>query len=241
MATVDKSGERVREMFGEIAGRYDFLNHLLSLNIDRYWRWRTVRAVPPHPGAKILDLCTGTGDLAFAYNKAAHGEAQIIGADFCLPMLVIGREKGKKSDGAGVTFLEADAQQIPLEENQFDIVSVAFGLRNVADTDLGLSEMVRVCAPGGKVTVLEFSTPRWQPFGAIYGWYFRYVLPKIGQLFARNSHAAYNYLPTSVSQFPQGEELAERMRAAGLVDVGFRGLTLGVTTLYVGTKPSIEK
>ena len=133
-------------------------------------------------GAKILDLCTGTGDLAFAYNKAAQGEAQIVGADFCLPMLAIGREKGQKGDGAGVTFLEADAQQIPLEENQFDIVSVAFGLRNVADTDLGLSEMVRVCAPGGKVAVLEFSTPRWQPFGAIYGWYFRHVLPRIGQL-----------------------------------------------------------
>ncbi|QEG33154.1 bifunctional demethylmenaquinone methyltransferase/2-methoxy-6-polyprenyl-1,4-benzoquinol methylase UbiE [Bythopirellula goksoeyrii] len=237
MATVDKSGNRVREMFGEIAARYDFLNHLLSLNIDKYWRWRTVRAVPPHPEARILDLCTGTGDLAFAYNKAAKGKAQIIGADFCLPMLAIGREKGMKSNASAVNFIEADAQQIPLDDDQFDIVSVAFGLRNVADTDQGLAEMVRVCAPGGKVAVLEFSTPSWQPFGAFYNWYFRHVLPRIGQLIARNSHAAYDYLPTSVGQFLQGEELAERMRDAGLVDVGFRGLTLGVATLYVGTKP----
>ncbi len=226
-------------MFGEIAGRYDFLNHLLSLNIDRYWRMRTVHAVPPRPGAKILDICTGTGDLAFAYYKAAAGKAQIVGADFCLPMLALARDKAKKFGTASITFIEADAQQIPLEDNQFDIVSVAFGLRNVADTDRGLAEMARVCAPGGKVAVLEFSTPRWQPFGMIYGWYFRHILPRIGQLFARNSHAAYDYLPSSVGQFLQGEELAERMRAAGLVDVGFRGLTLGVATLYVGTKPPV--
>ena len=184
MATVDKSNDRVREMFGEIAARYDFLNHLLSLNIDRYWRWRTVRAVPPHPGAKILDLCTGTGDLAFAYDKAAKGTAQIVGADFCLPMLAIGREKGKKWEASAINFIEADAQQIPLEDDLFDIVSVAFGLRNVADTDQGIAEMVRVCAPGGKVAVLEFSTPRWQPFGAFYSWYFRHILPRIGQLVA---------------------------------------------------------
>ncbi len=237
MSSVDKSGHRVREMFGEIAGRYDFLNHLLSLNIDRYWRWCTVRAVPPRPGAKILDLCTGTGDLAFAYDKAARGKALIVGADFCMPMLAIGREKGQRTEAAAVTFVEADAQHIPTDDNQFDVVSVAFGLRNVADTERGLAEMVRVCVPGGKIAVLEFSTPRWQPFGAIYAWYFRNILPRIGQLVAHNSHAAYDYLPTSVGQFLQGEELAKRMRAAGLVDVAFRGLTLGVATLYIGTKP----
>ena len=115
-------------------------------------------------------------------------------------------------------------------------MSVAFGLRNVAETDVGLCEMVRVCAPGGSVAVLEFSMPRWQPFKAIYGWYFRHILPRIGQLLARNRHSAYNYLPASVGEFPEGEALAERMRAAGLADVWFRGLTLGVATLYVGTK-----
>lgn len=237
MTTVDKSAPRVRQMFGEIAGRYDFLNHLLSLNIDRYWRWRTVRSVPPKSGMKILDMCTGTGDLALAYNKAAEGEAEIIGADFCHEMLAIGRQKGMKSGASGaVSFVEADAMRIPLEDDQFDIVSVAFGLRNVAETDAGLAEMTRVCKPGGHVAVLEFSTPEWQPFKAIYGWYFRNVLPKIGQLLASNAQSAYNYLPESVGEFPQGEQLAERMRSVGLSEVWHKSLTLGVATLYVGHK-----
>jgi demethylmenaquinone methyltransferase/2-methoxy-6-polyprenyl-1,4-benzoquinol methylase len=239
MSNVDKSADRVREMFGQIAGRYDLLNHLLSLNIDRYWRWRTVRAVPPRLGGKILDLCTGTGDLALAYHKAAGGQTQIVGADFSRPMLVIGREKGLRASADGrLMFVEADAEHIPTAADQFDIVCVAFGLRNVADTDQGLAEMVRVCKPGGQVVVLEFSTPRWQPFRSVYGWYFRHVLPRIGQLIARNSHAAYNYLPESVGEFPQGDALADRMQAAGLVDVGYRGFTLGVATLYVGSKPA---
>ncbi|MDZ4657372.1 MAG: bifunctional demethylmenaquinone methyltransferase/2-methoxy-6-polyprenyl-1,4-benzoquinol methylase UbiE [Bythopirellula sp.] len=239
--TVDKSDARVREMFGQIAGRYDFLNHLLSLNIDRYWRWRTVRAVPPRRGGKILDLCTGTGDLALAYHKASGGTASILGADFCYPMLALGREKCKKSPAEQtITFIEADAQHIPTVSNQFDVVCVAFGLRNVADTDRGLAEMTRVCARGGRVAVLEFSTPQWQPFKSIYSWYFRNVLPRIGQFFARNSQAAYEYLPESVGQFMQGEELAQRMRAVGLVDVSYRSFTLGVATLYVGTKPLSE-
>lgn len=237
MTTVDKSALRVQKMFGEIAGRYDFLNHLLSLNIDRYWRWRTVRSVPPQPGMRILDMCTGTGDLALAYHKAADGEAEIVGADFCHEMLAIGRQKGIKAGANGaVNFIEADAMRIPYDNDQFDIVSVAFGLRNVAETDIGLAEMARVCKPGGHVAVLEFSTPEWQPFKAIYGWYFRNILPKIGQLLARNAQSAYNYLPESVGEFPQGEQLAERMRAVGLSEVSYRALTLGVATLYVGEK-----
>jgi demethylmenaquinone methyltransferase/2-methoxy-6-polyprenyl-1,4-benzoquinol methylase len=239
--TVDKSDARVREMFGQIAGRYDFLNHLLSLNIDRYWRWRTVRAVPPRQGGRVLDVCTGTGDLAIAYHQAAWGAANVIGADFCYPMLAIGRKKADKIvTDRPILFIEADAQHIPLVDNKFDVVCVAFGLRNVADTDQGLAEMTRVCARGGKVAVLEFSTPQWQPFKGIYNWYFKNVLPRIGQFFARNSHEAYEYLPESVGQFLQGEELAERMRAVGLVDVSYRSFTLGVATLYVGTKPLSE-
>ncbi len=235
--TVDKSAPRVRQMFGEIAGRYDFLNHLLSLNVDRYWRWRTVRSVPPRAGMKILDMCTGTGDLALAYSKAAGGKAEIVGADFCHEMLALGREKGTKAGTNGaVQFIEADAMRIPLDDNQFDIVSVAFGLRNVSETDTGLAEMVRVCKPGGQVAVLEFSTPQWQPFKAVYGWYFRNVLPRIGQLLASNAQSAYNYLPESVGEFPQGEQLVSMMRAAGLENVMYRPLTFGVATLYVGQK-----
>jgi demethylmenaquinone methyltransferase/2-methoxy-6-polyprenyl-1,4-benzoquinol methylase len=234
---VDKSSDRVRRMFGQIARRYDFLNHLLSLGVDHYWRWRTVRLVKPSGDLPILDLCTGTGDLAFAYDRAAKKTTSIIGADFCHEMLEIARNKAAKAGAAErVTFIEADAQQTPLSSNAFQIVCVAFGLRNVANTDRGLAEMTRVCAPAGRVAVLEFSMPTWQPFKAIYGWYFRNVLPRIGQLLARNSTAAYEYLPTSVGEFPQGEALLERMRAAGLTDVRRYPLTFGVATLYVGTK-----
>jgi demethylmenaquinone methyltransferase/2-methoxy-6-polyprenyl-1,4-benzoquinol methylase len=234
---VDKSEARVRRMFGEIAGRYDFLNHLLSLNIDRYWRWRTVRLAPPTDDGPILDLCTGTGDLALAYHRASGGRAKIVGADFCHPMLVLGEGKRQKAGLNGqLTFVEADAQRLPFADDYFSIVCVAFGLRNVTDTDRGLREMTRVCRPGGKVAVLEFSHPRWQPFKAVYGWYFRHVLPRIGQALARNRQDAYSYLPASVGEFPSGEALAERMRAAGLKDVSYHPLTFGVATLYMGAK-----
>jgi len=234
---VDKSQPRVRQMFGEIAGRYDLLNHLLSFNVDRYWRWRTVRKVAPAGPLPILDLCTGTGDLAFAYNRATDGQTTIVGADFCHEMLVIGLEKGRRAGVMGrLQFVEADAQALPLPDDHFQIVSVAFGLRNVADTDRGLAEMARVCAPNGRVAVLEFSTPGWQPFKAFYGWYFRNVLPRIGRLVSGSSSEAYHYLPESVGEFPQGEALAERMRRAGLLDVQFYPLTFGIATLYVGKK-----
>ena len=202
-ARVDKTPDRVRRMFSEIAPRYDFLNHLLSLGIDHYWRWRTVRTVRPPEDAKILDVCTGTGDLAMAYHRVSDGNARIIGADFCEEMLVLARGKAQRR-GAGetVTFVEADAEYLPMADSQFQIVCVGFGLRNVRDTDRGLAEMTRVCLPGGKVAVLEFSSPGWQPMKAIYGWYFRHLLPCVGQLLARNRHAAYSYLPESVGQFP---------------------------------------
>jgi len=234
---LDKSSARVRQMFGEIAGRYDFLNRLLSLGIDRWWRRRTVKLVPPEGDRPILDLCTGTADLALAYWRTSRGQVPIVGADFCLPMLDIARQKCRRAGAeAQITLLEADALRLPFADDTFQIVSVAFGLRNVSDTDAGLREMVRVCRPGGRVAVLEFSTPTAWPLGALYGWYFQRVLPRIGQALARNTQAAYNYLPQSVGRFPQAEALAERMRAAGLGEVWFRPFTLGVATLYVGRK-----
>jgi demethylmenaquinone methyltransferase / 2-methoxy-6-polyprenyl-1,4-benzoquinol methylase len=234
---VDKSETRVRRMFGEIAPRYDFLNHLLSMGTDKYWRWRTVRRVAPDGDAPLLDLCTGTGDLALAYAKRLNGSGRVVGADFCHEMLAIGRAKADRAGHNGrVTFIEADAQQLPFPDNHFQIVCVAFGLRNVTDTDRGLREMARVCRPGGRVAVLEFSMPRWQPFRGIYRWYFRRVLPKVGQALMRNKSAAYSYLPESVGEFPDGDALAERMRSAGLHEVRYWPLTLGVATLYVGVK-----
>jgi demethylmenaquinone methyltransferase / 2-methoxy-6-polyprenyl-1,4-benzoquinol methylase len=234
---VDKSENRVRRMFAEIAPRYDFLNHLLSFGVDRYWRWQTVRRVPPQGPAPLLDLCTGTGDLALAYLRRMPADGRVMAADFCHPMLEIGR---RKSAGAGqeqrVAFVEADAQRLPFGDNEFQIVCVAFGLRNITDTDRGLREMVRVCQPGGRVAVLEFSMPRRQPVRGLYRWFFRRVLPKVGQAVSQNSSDAYNYLPESVGEFPDGEALVARMQAAGLHSVQFWPLTCGIATLYVGVK-----
>ena len=235
---LDKSSTRVRKMFGEIAGWYDFLNHLLSLGIDRAWRRKTVKLVPPREDAgPILDVCTGTADLALAYWRASGKRTRVVGADFCRPMLAIGRKKCRRAGAeAHIALVEADAEHLPFPNGQFQIVSAAFGLRNVSDTDAGLREMARVCRGGGSVAVLEFSRPTNRFFAAIYHWYFRRLLPRIGQTLARNSQEAYNYLPASVGQFPQGEALAERFRAAGLKDVRFYSFTFGVATLYVGVK-----
>jgi demethylmenaquinone methyltransferase/2-methoxy-6-polyprenyl-1,4-benzoquinol methylase len=239
MATtaIDKSGERVQRMFGEIAPHYDRMNHLLSLNVDTYWRRSTVRKLRPQPGDAILDICTGTGDLAIAFQRATRGQAEIVGTDFCGEMLEIGRQKqARYGIGPELSFALADAQQLPFDDNRFAIVSVAFGLRNIADTDRGLAEMARVCRPGGQVAVLEFSTPRLEPLRSLYLFYFRRILPRLGQFFARNRSEAYAYLPATVAQFPDGEALAERLRAAGLKNVKFWPLTCGVATLYVGKK-----
>jgi demethylmenaquinone methyltransferase/2-methoxy-6-polyprenyl-1,4-benzoquinol methylase len=224
-------------MFAQIADRYDRMNHLLSMNVDHYWRWRTVRLAAPRGSAPILDLCTGTGDLAIAFSKQTRGRVPIVGADFCAEMLRIGRIKAERAGSGGqITFVEADAHQLPFDADQFQIVAVAFGLRNVSDTNRGLAEMIRVCRRGGVVAVLEFSMPRWQPMKAVYGWYFREALPRIGQWLAKNDEEAYAYLPESVHAFPCGEALAARMRESGLRDVRFFPLTLGIATLYLGTK-----
>lgn len=223
-------------MFGQIAARYDFLNHFLSLGMDQYWRWRTVRSLPVRGTAPVLDVCTGTGDLAFALQRAAGGEVAVYGSDFCHPMLVEGRRK-RASRNADVAFVEGDALRLPFDDDQFQIVTVAFGLRNMADPQRGLAEMVRVCRPEGQVAVLEFSIPPRQPFRTLYQGYFRHVLPRIGQWLARNEHDAYHYLPASVGEFPSGAALAQRMEVAGLQHVTHTPLTLGVVTLYRGTKP----
>jgi demethylmenaquinone methyltransferase/2-methoxy-6-polyprenyl-1,4-benzoquinol methylase len=236
--TLDKSTSRVRDMFAAIAPRYDLMNHLLSLGIDLWWRRRTVKLVPVEPdGGPILDVCTGTGDLALAYWRKNRSHATIVGADYCRPMLTIADAKCRREAAAeAITLVEADAQHLPFADNTFQIVCVAFGLRNVSDTDRGLQEMTRVCKPGGRVAVLEFSSPTLWPLGPLYRWYFFNVLPRVGQALARNEQSAYNYLPESVSQFPQGEALAERMRAAGLERLVFYPFTLGIATLYVGYK-----
>ncbi|HMF16682.1 MAG TPA: bifunctional demethylmenaquinone methyltransferase/2-methoxy-6-polyprenyl-1,4-benzoquinol methylase UbiE [Gemmataceae bacterium] len=234
---VDKREARIRRMFGHIAPSYDLLNHLLSLNIDHYWRWRTTRLAPPRGTAPILDLCTGTGDLALAYDRAAQGQVPIVAADFCHEMLQLaGKKIGKSQHAEQIRFLEADAQQLPFPDDYFQITTVAFGLRNVTDTDRGLAEMVRVTRPGGQVAILEFSQPRGWLFGRLYRFYFRWILPLIGQTISRSKDNAYRYLPASVLEFPDGDALAQRLQRHGLVDVRWHPLTFGIATLYVGTK-----
>ena len=235
---VDKSGDRVRQMFAEIAPRYDLMKHVLSLNIDRHWRSKTLRILNLKPGDRVLDTCTGTGDLAIAMSKQLGHTSKVIGSDFCAEMLEIAKKKSQKSDLSveQVEFIEADTQKLPFDDSGFDAVTVAFGLRNVAVTETGLAEMVRVCKPGGKVAVLEFSKPTVFGLKHAYNAYFQYVLPRIGQSMSKNEHSAYRYLPESVQEFPSGEELASIMRRVGLRDIQMIQMTFGVVTLYVGSK-----
>jgi demethylmenaquinone methyltransferase/2-methoxy-6-polyprenyl-1,4-benzoquinol methylase len=238
-ATLDKRETRIRSMFGHIAPSYDFLNHLLSMNVDRYWRWQTTRIVPPVNDRPILDLCTGTGDLALAYDRAAKGKAPIIGADFCHEMLCLAERKIRRKHAQDrIRFLEADAQKLPFPDAYFQIATVAFGLRNVTNTDRGIAEMARVVEPGGRVAILEFSQPRGWLFSKLYRFYFTKVLPNVGQMISRSKDKAYHYLPASVGEFPDGEALAQRLRQHGLIDVAWHPFTFGVATLYVGKKPS---
>lgn len=232
---VDKTGDRIRQMFSEIAGRYDFMNHFLSLGTDFYWRWRTVRLAGSLNTAPILDVCTGTGDLAFAFRKKLNGSASVFATDFTHGMLKLAEQKRNSRD---VVFLEADTLALPFPSEMFQVVSVAFGLRNVSNTIAGLREMARVCQPGGKVLVLEFSLPNNRLLSQIYQWYFRNILPRLGQLLVRNRQAAYEYLPQSVSEFPSGSQLTGLMEEAGLVKTSFHPLTGGIATVYLGEKPA---
>lgn len=236
---LDKRETRIRRMFGAIAPSYDLLNHLLSLNIDKYWRWRTTRLVPPQGDAPILDVCTGTGDLALAYARAAGPAVPVIGTDFCHEMLVPAIEKARRVLGRAsnqVRFFEADTQRLPFASDQFQITTVAFGLRNVTDTDKGIAEMTRVTRPGGRVAILEFSKPRHWLLGRLYQFYFQRVLPFVGQFISRSKDNAYHYLPASVREFPDGDVLAEKLRRHRLTDIRYYPFTFGVATLYVGVK-----
>lgn len=224
-------------MFGQIARRYDLLNHLLSLGIDRRWRRRVVRLTPPEGDSPILDVCTGTADLAIDYWRASNERTPIFGVDFCRPMLQRGAEKLFRLGASHrVRLLEGDALALPFSDNCFQLVCVAFGLRNVSDPERGLAEMVRVCRFGGRVAVLEFSMPHRWPFGALYRFYFRHLLPRIGQSLADNDQQAYQYLPQTVQAFPQGQAFLDRMTNAGLDRLQQHPFSGGIATLYVGRK-----
>jgi demethylmenaquinone methyltransferase/2-methoxy-6-polyprenyl-1,4-benzoquinol methylase len=219
-------------MFTSIAPRYDLLNHLLSANIDKLWWRRTAEAfadVLSRPGARALDLCCGTGDMAFALRQRGK-QAEITGADFSHTMLALAAKKS--SPEQRMKWVEADALQLPFPDASFDLVTSAFGFRNLADYDAGLREIRRVLRPGGQFGILEFSEPKGM-LGKFYDLYFKHVLPRIGRIISGNN-GAYSYLPASVARFPEPEEMVVRMRELGFREVSWAAYTFGIAGLYRG-------
>jgi demethylmenaquinone methyltransferase/2-methoxy-6-polyprenyl-1,4-benzoquinol methylase len=224
---------QVRSMFARIAGRYDLLNRLLSLGTDRRWRALVVESSGPLEGRLVVDACCGTGDLALDYARAG---ARVVGVDFTLEMLRRAGPKVARARSVRALLVGGDAQRLPLKSRCADLASVAFGIRNLADPEAGLAEMARVLKPGGRVLVLEFAPPPRGAFGALYGLYFRRVLPRIGRWISGDPDA-YSYLPRTVLAWPEPAEFQRRMEAAGLVECGWRTLSRGIACLHWGRVP----
>ncbi len=235
-ATDRESASRaVREMFTSIAPRYDLLNHVLSMNIDRLWWWRASRTfahILRRNDSRVLDLCCGTGDMTFALRKRTGGsQAQITGADFSHAML---QRAAVKSRGTTLRWMEADALNLPVAGEQFDLVTSAFGFRNLADYNAGLREIYRVLRANGEIGILDFGEPKGL-LGNIYRFYFKNVLPKIGTVIS-GVRGPYAYLPASVARFPEPDEMVQRMRQAGFRDVSWTPYSFGIAGLYRGKK-----
>jgi len=229
----EEASRWVRAMFGRVAHRYDLANHLLSANIDRWWRAHTVgkvRDVLLRPGSRVVDLACGTGDLLMALEREA--KRSLIGSDFCHPMLTGAATKLERASMKSA-LLEADAMALPMGDASVDLITIAFGYRNLANYRAGLTEMRRVLRPGGALAILEFTQPPNKAFAAVYNWYTRKVLPVIGGAIS-GAPEAYRYLPESVRKFPEAPELAEMMRAAGFDSVEWEYLTFGIVALHVG-------
>jgi len=229
------AADAVREMFSSIAPRYDLLNHVLSMNVDRLWWNRTARTftqILRSPGAQVLDLCCGTGDMTFAlHRRAGRTDVKFSGADFSHAMLVRAEQK---SGTRKIRWIEADALNLPFSSNQFNLVTSAFGFRNLANYDRGLAEVYRVLAPGGEIGILDFGEPKGL-LGQIYRVYFRRVLPAIGTLIS-GVRGPYAYLPASVLRFPSPDEMLQRMRDSGFTEVSWTPYTFGIAGLYRGKK-----
>jgi demethylmenaquinone methyltransferase/2-methoxy-6-polyprenyl-1,4-benzoquinol methylase len=231
----ESAAEAVRDMFTSIAPRYDLLNHVLSFNVDRFWWWRTARrfeTILNRPDARVLDLCCGTGDMTFALRRRAGSEnLQILGADFSHAMLQRAAAKGR---GTTLRWIEADALRLPFPDGHFDLVTSAFGFRNLADYDAGLREIARVLAPGGECGILDFGEPGGL-IGRGYRVYFKKVLPFIGTMLS-GVRGPYAYLPASVERFPAPDEMLVRMRQAGFREASWTPYTFGIAGLYRGVK-----
>jgi len=229
------SARAIREMFTSIAPRYDLLNHVLSCNVDRLWWRRTARRfahILCQPDAHVLDLCCGTGDMTFALQRQARkSSARILGVDFSHAML---QRAAKKFVGTALRWVEADALNLPFADGQFDLVTSAFGFRNLTDYDAGLREIVRMLRPGGECGILDFGEPRGL-IGKIYRFYFRLVLPRVGTMIS-GVRGPYAYLPASVERFPEPAEMLARMKTAGFREVSWTPYTFGIAGVYWGRK-----
>ena len=232
----------VREMFTSIAPRYDLLNHVLSFNVDRIWWWRTARTfqnILSRKDARVLDLCCGTGDMTFALHRRAENSPRIVGADFSHAMLQRALVKSSRSSSGNdristLGWVEADALNLPFPDEHFDLVTSAFGFRNLADYDAGLREIARVLRSGGEFGILDFGEPQGMT-GSLYRFYFNQILPRVGTLIS-GVRGPYAYLPASVERFPQPEEMIARMRGAGFRDAAWTPYTFGIAGLYRGRK-----
>lgn len=226
--------EQVATMFDNIAGNYDFLNHFLSLGIDIFWRKRLVRKLQKQKPQNILDVATGTADLAIAMMKIRP--FNVVGIDISNGMLEVGRKKIKQQDlEKTIQLQQADSENLPFEDATFDAVTVSFGARNFENLQKGLSEMARVLKPGGKIYILEFSQPTLFPFKQLYEFYFKFVLPLIGKLLSKDN-AAYSYLPESVKAFPHGKELNSIIENCGYTNAKNHPLTMGIASIYTAQK-----
>jgi len=237
MFQLSDKGRGVRQMFDEIAHRYDLLNRLLSFGIDRRWRRFAVSQLSIPPGGRVLDIATGTCDVALEIAEQTNPSVSIVGEDFTQGMLVQGQQKLNASPhGERVLLVNAPCEEIPHPDGCFDGITIAFGIRNVVDRQAGLGEMFRVLKPGGRAVILEFSNPRSQLFRKIYYFYFQKILPAIGGLISKRS--AYQYLPDSVLEFPSQEEFSRLMAQAGFERLQCCDLTFGIASIFVGDKPT---
>lgn len=234
-----RAARAIREMFGQVAPRYDLLNHLLSVQIDRYWRRRLVNAVRPYlerDGSRVADLCCGTGDLALAFareHRRLRPDGELIGfaSDFCRPMMIRAAEKLRR-EGVSLMLAEADATRMPLPDGCLDLIAIAYGFRNLANYKRGTKEFKRLIAPGGCLAILEFARPTSRIWGRLFNAYFKHVLPRLGNAIS-GSGKAYSYLHESVGRFPEPEEILDLLAGAGFSPVRAHPLTGGISVLYL--------
>jgi demethylmenaquinone methyltransferase / 2-methoxy-6-polyprenyl-1,4-benzoquinol methylase len=236
LTDISKSPDRIAGMFDAIAPRYDFLNHLLSAGIDTRWRRRAIASLRLRGSERVLDLCTGTGDLAIAAVRAQPGAARVVGVDFAAAMLHVGREKLRRQRlAAQVALVRGDATRIPAADESVDAITIAFGIRNVEQVAVACAEMRRVMKRGGRLAILEFAVPTTPGLSAVYLWYLRHLLPRVGRAISRHN-AAYGYLPASIGAFTAPEEFVKLLRQAGFVDIEPVRLTLGAVILYTARR-----